>query len=131
MVETLTDNNLTLEEEIRTLRENVADLVSFTTDVINYLHGRQYMFVTQLIRCYPSQACAQFLPLFGRSRDYNKQKVFCANGIYNHITLRENVTHKSSFSWNVTVILCTKVVPNWSSLQPIKVIHRDLCKAAS
>ena len=39
MVETLTDNNLTLEEEIRTLRENVADLVSFATDVINYLHS--------------------------------------------------------------------------------------------
>lgn len=65
MVETLTDNNLTLEEEIRTLRENVADLVSFTTDVINYPHGRLYMFVTQLIRCHPSQACAQFLPLLG------------------------------------------------------------------
>ena len=29
MVETLTDNNLALEEEIRTLRENVADLVRF------------------------------------------------------------------------------------------------------
>ena len=29
MVETLTDNNLALEEEIRTLRENVQDLVSF------------------------------------------------------------------------------------------------------
>lgn len=28
MVETLTDKNLALEEEIRTLRENVADLVS-------------------------------------------------------------------------------------------------------
>lgn len=34
MVETLTDNNLTLEEEIRTLRENVADLVSYSTDVL-------------------------------------------------------------------------------------------------
>ena len=43
MVETLTDNNLTLEEEIRTLRENVADLVSFTTDIVNYLvHSRHY-----------------------------------------------------------------------------------------
>lgn len=28
MVETLTDKNLALEEEIRTLQENVADLVS-------------------------------------------------------------------------------------------------------
>lgn len=30
MVETLTDKNLALEEEIRTLRENVADLVSLS-----------------------------------------------------------------------------------------------------
>lgn len=57
MVETLTDNNLTLEEEIRTLRENVADLVSVTTDVINYPHSGQCMFVTQVIRCHTSQVC--------------------------------------------------------------------------
>ena len=42
MVETLTDNNLTLEEEIRTLRENVADLVSYGTYVI---HVNKAMFV--------------------------------------------------------------------------------------
>ena len=65
MVETLTDNNLTLEEEIRTLRENVADLVSFTTDIISYPHSRQYMFVTQVIRCLASQPCAQYLPHLG------------------------------------------------------------------
>jgi len=35
MVETLTDKNLALEEEIRTLRENVADLVSYLLH--NYL----------------------------------------------------------------------------------------------
>lgn len=28
MVESLTDNNLALEDEIRTLKENIADLVS-------------------------------------------------------------------------------------------------------
>lgn len=36
MVETLTDKNLALEEEIRTLRENVADLVS-SSITYNYL----------------------------------------------------------------------------------------------
>ena len=34
MVETLTDNNLALEDEIRTLKENVADLVIFVQNIM-------------------------------------------------------------------------------------------------
>lgn len=37
MVETLTDKNLALEEEIRTLRENVADLVSYIFITFYYI----------------------------------------------------------------------------------------------
>ena len=76
MVETLTDNNLTLEEEIRTLRENVADLVSFATDIIRYPHSRQYMF------CNPSNQVPHFTGLCSmssslrRSKDCNQQKKF-------------------------------------------------------
>ena len=48
MVETLTDKNLSLEEEIVTLRENVADLVSEGTDVLVHMYPKKYFHINDI-----------------------------------------------------------------------------------